>query len=136
MKKFFIAMAALLLSGVAAADIVVIINAGNAASMSETDVANIFLGKVRSFPNGQKAVPIMLDYDAPGVENFSRHYLGKSVNQLRAYWSNMTFTGAGIPPQNIKDSKDVVELVAKNPSLIGMVDGGSVSGAVKVVKLP
>jgi hypothetical protein len=61
--------------------------------------------------------------------------LGRSSSQVSAYWSKLVFTGKGIPPKEVADDAAVVDLVSKNPSVIGYIDKASVTDAVKVVEL-
>ena len=64
---------------------------------------------------------------------FDQAALGKSTNQTKAYWSKLVFSGKGNPPKEVDSEAEVIELVSKNPSLIGYVDSGSVTADVKVV---
>lgn len=108
-------------------------NSANASVFDHTAVENIFLGKTKAFPSGDKAIPIMVDYANPGVENFLVSQIGKSSSQYRALWARLVFAGAATPPQAVPTSQDVVDLVEKNPNLIGIADSAAVKGAVKIL---
>lgn len=45
-------------STLAMADVVVIINPSNSASIDEEQIAKIFLGQTKTFSNGSEAIPI------------------------------------------------------------------------------
>ena len=59
--------------------------------------------------------------------------LEKSDSQLKAYWSKLIFTGKGTKPDSVKNDVAVIELVSKNPNIIGYIDSASVGPGVKVV---
>jgi len=61
--------------------------------------------------------------------------LGRSSSQVSAYWSKLVFTGKGIPPKEVSNDAQVIDLVAKNPSVIGYIDKASVTDAVKEIEL-
>lgn len=133
MKKIILILSMMLLSFTSSADIVVIVNASNTEKISTVTLSNLYLGKAKSFPSGQKAIPLMLDYELPELGPFLAKYLGKDTGQFRAYWAQLIFTGNGIPPQTYKHSQDIVDLVARNPDVIGIVESSAVRGNVKVV---
>lgn len=61
-------------------------------SLSQEDIAAAFLGM-----SVQNLAPIDSD-DVSLREAFYQQLLGRSRNQMRAYWSRMVFTGQGRPP--------------------------------------
>jgi len=132
MKIFLIAIL-LSLSGAAYADIAVIVHNTNDVSLEKRKIARVFLGKIKKFPNGQKAVPIAAKGGSAQEAEFNKKVIGKSASQLQAYWSKLVFTGKGTPPQEINSDAEVIELVKSNPNIIGYVDAASVTGDVKVV---
>lgn len=115
------------------AEIVVIVNSKNpTTSLNATQVERLFLGKSSSFPDGAAALPI----DQPKGAERDQFYLkatGKTASQLKAYWSKVVFTGAGQPPQEIESAQDVVDLVAKNPNVLGYIEKSAVNSSVRVV---
>ena len=131
MKNVFL-LACLLLSGIASAEIAVIVHPSNANALDKTAITRIYTGKAKSFPNGEQAVPVN-QADGPTTEAFNKSVLNKSTNQLRAYWSKLIFTGKGAPPKVVNSEAEVMELVSSNPNIIGYVDAASVNGSVKVV---
>ncbi len=131
MKNVFL-LACLLLSGIASAEIAVIVHPSNANALDKTAITRIYTGKAKSFPNGEQAVPVN-QADGPTTDAFNKSVLNKSTNQLRAYWSKLIFTGKGAPPKVVNSEAEVMELVSSNPNIIGYVDAASVNGSVKVV---
>ena len=124
----------LLASAAAFADVVVIVSAKNANyGLEKTDVEQIFLGKISTFPDGSKAVPIDQNEGSASRDAFNDRVLGKSASQLKAYWSRLIFTGKGTPPKESGNDAEVKALVADNPNLVGYVDAKVVDSSVKIV---
>ncbi len=111
----------------------VIVHPSNAAALDDAAIKRIFLGKSKSFPGGSAAVPMSLDDDSAGAESFNRVVLGKSVSQLKSYWSKQLFTGKGTPPQSVASEAEMIGLIADNPNMIGYIEGEG-DDRVKVVK--
>ena len=122
-----------LLSANAFAEVSVIVHKSNAASVSVDEIKRIFLGKSKKFSDGASAVPINLSASVAVRSEFDDAALSKSTNQTKAYWSKLVFSGKGNPPKEVSSMAEMIELVSKNPSLIGYVDSASVTGDVKVV---
>ncbi len=113
---------ALALSFQARADLLVVVNKSNAASLTEEQIKNIFLGKAKYFPDGKPAIPVQMHPGSSTYESFASKVLGKDDSQLRAYWSRLVFTGRATPPREVDSETQILELVAHNPNLIGYVD--------------
>ena len=122
-----------LLSAVAQAEVAVIVNPGNGASLSSEDVQRLFLGKLKSFPGGGEATPVNQKEGQPAREQFNQAVLNKSESQLKAYWSQLVFTGKGTPPKELDNDDAIKTLVASTPGAIGYIDAAKVDGSVKVV---
>ncbi len=126
-------ISAVLLSANTFAEVSVIVSKSNNATVSSDDVKRIFLGKSKKFSDGASAIPINLSASVAARAEFDDAALGKSTNQTKAYWSKLVFSGKGNPPQEVGTIAEMIELVSKNPSLIGYVDSASVTEDVKVV---
>ncbi|MBI2382432.1 MAG: phosphate ABC transporter substrate-binding protein [Gammaproteobacteria bacterium] len=128
------ALASLLaLSLAASADTVVVVHPSNGNALDQAAIARIFLGKAKSFPDGAQVVPINQKEGAPAREAFNTQYVQKNGNQLKAYWSQLVFTGKGTPPKEVDNDDEVKKLIAANPNMIGYVDAAKVDASVKVV---
>ena len=126
-------IAASLLISVAQADVVVVVHPSNSQNLSADDIQRLFLGKLKSFPGGGEANPVNLREGQPAREQFNQQFLNKSESQLKAYWSQLVFTGKGTPPKELDNDDAVKAHVASNPSGIGYIDASKVDGSVKVV---
>lgn len=125
----------LLLSFTAApswADIALIVHPNNSATVSDSDIKALFLGKQRSFSDGKQAIPLVVVESEASRSEFNTKVLSKTDAQLKAYWSKLTFTGKGTPPREVS-SAEMIQLVSDNPATIGFVDASKVTAAVKVV---
>lgn len=122
------------LSHTAMGEIAVVVHPSNSTSTLDADmIQHIFLGKLNAFPDGQKSIPLILNSSHPIRSEFNSTVLKKSEGQYKAYWSKMMFTGKGIPPKELPSGKEILDLVSKNPNMIGFVDASEVNGSVKVV---
>lgn len=111
----------------AQAEVAVIVNPGAAKAPSQSDVANIFLGKDKSM----KGVDLK-DW-TPAKESFYSAVTNKNESQLKSYWSGLVFTGKGQPMPSVADDAAVVARVAAEADAIGYVDSAAVNDSVKVL---
>lgn len=133
MIRRLISMAVLCAATHAAADVAVIVNPkAGVDSLSQEQIANLFLGKATSFPSGSAAAPVE-QTDGATRNEFSSKVLKKDAAGVKAHWAKMQFTGKGTPPKEVGASADVKKFVAGNPTAIGYVDKGAVDSSVKVV---
>ncbi|MCV2885279.1 phosphate ABC transporter substrate-binding protein [Aestuariibacter sp. AA17] len=116
------------------ADVHVVVHPSNADTFDVTTVSRIFMGKNKSFPSGQPAIPVNQTGNKALLEEFNDKVLNKSSSQIKAYWSKLLFTGKGQPPQQVVSEAEIVDLVSKNPNIIGFVSGDSAQNSnLKVV---
>ncbi|WP_312931163.1 phosphate ABC transporter substrate-binding protein [Stutzerimonas nitrititolerans] len=130
MKASIRALGGLALLGVAVlaqAEVSVIVNPGATKAPSQSEVANIFLGKDKSM----KGVDLK-DW-TPTKESFYSAVTSKSESQLKSYWSGLIFTGKGQPMASVADDAAVVAKVAAEADAIGYVDSAAVNDSVKVL---
>jgi ABC-type phosphate transport system substrate-binding protein len=132
--KIIYLLSAFFISTSCMAEVAVIVNASNSASLSDSDISRAFLGKVKAFSTGDKITIINLKYKQATRQEFEEKVLNKSASQVKAYWSKLMFSGKGKPPKELASDKDIMAFVASNPGAIGYVAKGSVDGSVKVIK--
>jgi len=132
MKKLILVTALSLCSMSVFADVAVIVNPSNASSVDADTIKKIYLGKSKSFSNGDKVNPVNQDGTSIADE-FNDKVVGKSSSQLNAYWSKLIFTGKGTPPEKLTSDQAVIDFVAANGNAIGYVDSSKVSDKVKVI---
>lgn len=125
--SLLIAAAGLSAATLANAEVAVIVNAGASASPSQSDVANIFLGKNKSLKGVDQK-----DWNAT-KEKFYTAVTSKNEAQLKSYWSGLVFTGKGQPLPTVAGDADVVAKDAAEADAIGYVDKAAVTDKVKVL---
>ena len=128
-----IAALCFLLSAPLYAGTAVIVNANNNSGIDIDTVKKIYLGKVKAFPDGSRAIPLTFEQGNNTRNAFNNNVLGKSESQYSAFWSKLVFTGRGTPPEMIATEEEMLQLVATNPNTIGFIDESKVDSNVKVV---
>jgi len=116
------------------AEVAVVVNSANTSAISDTDLSRLFLGKLKKYSAGDKAVPINQKFGTDIRNEFEQKVLKKSSSQVKAYWSKQVFSGKGRPPKEEASDKDILSKVASDKTAIGYVDAASVDGSVKVLK--
>ena len=133
----FVAVFFLAAMQTASAELVVIVNANASIdSLDKQTVADLFLAKKSSFPDGSDAVPVEQVENSGEREEFHEKVTGKSNHQLTSHWSRLVFSGKGKPPREFDSGAKILQLVSDNPEVIGYVDSSLVTPAVKVVLTP
>nr|WP_256647132.1 phosphate ABC transporter substrate-binding protein [Thermomonas paludicola] len=105
-------------------------------SLSKVQVSQIFLAKTDALPNGRVAKPIDQAEGAAVRNEFYDKVADKSSAQMKAYWSQLTFTGKAQPPRKVASDAAVKAALAENPAAISYISDGAVDGSVKVVFRP
>lgn len=125
----------LLLSSInlAFAGVAVIVNPSNPINLSHAELAKLYLGKTKSFSNGDKCTPVSLSDNNPLSQTFRSSILNKSASQLKAYWSKRIFTGKGRPPKQLESVTSIKQFVANDTSAIAYIDETDVDASVRVV---
>ncbi|REL26523.1 phosphate ABC transporter substrate-binding protein [Thalassotalea euphylliae] len=124
----------LTVSTAASAQVAVIVNSANGNSLSDSDISRAFLGKLKTFTDGQTINAVNSKSGNQARSEFEKLVLKKSSAQVKAYWSKRLFTGKGKPLKELASDADIISFVASTPNAIGYVDAGSVDGSVKVLK--
>jgi ABC-type phosphate transport system substrate-binding protein len=134
-KKTLLVATMLFATSSALAELVVVVNPANANALDAKVVQRIFLGKDKKFADGNETIAVNQTADTQLRQDFDQAVLGRSSSQVSAYWSKLVFTGKGIPPKEVANDAEVIDLVSKNPSVIGYVNKASVTDAVKIVEM-
>lgn len=121
----------LLLTAPVLGEVVVVVHPSNSAELNEKSVQRIFLGKERKSSDGSESIPINQAATSAVRADFDASFLRKSSSQVSAYWAKLVFTGKGVPPKEVADDAEVIDLVSKNPSAIGYIDEASLTDSVK-----
>lgn len=140
--KFFISKrvwpALFLLAGAPVqAGVVVVMSAkSDTNALSKAQVAQIYMAKSDALPDGKLARPIDQPEGTAVRNEFYQKVVGKDAAQMKAYWSQLVFTGKAQPPRVESGDAAVKQAVAANASALGYINENAVDGSVKVVFRP
>lgn len=130
---FTLGSSLLFFSSIAHADIAVIVNPANqGASVTMTNVQEIFLGIRGRLSNGAEVTPVDQGQDQKIRQNFYKLVASKNAVEMKAYWTRLIFTGRGSPPPVLPSAQAVRERVASDKRAIGYIEAGTVKGASDV----
>lgn len=134
-KSSMFLISALLWGASLQAGTAIIVHPSNSNALDAFQISQIFLTKMKTFPDGSEALPVFLPVDHPVFDAFLRLVINKNLAQFKAYFGKLIFTGRGTPPKVVDTDDEMLELIARNPNLIGMVDETKVTDKVKVVAI-
>lgn len=128
-----IALLSALSSAVSATQIVVVVNESSAiTSLSEAEVAALFLRQVQTVSN----TPVR-QIDLPADDNLRQRFYASitqlNAQQLQAQWARQVFSGKATMPKEVRSSPDLIALVRQRVDAIGYADGRDVTPGVRVV---
>jgi ABC-type phosphate transport system substrate-binding protein len=131
---FTVAIATICPAQPASADIAIIVSKNNSVmQLTESQVADIFLGRTATFPNGGIAVPLDQVEGSPVRDEFYAKIVRKSAAQLKAHWMKRVFAGKGEPPKEAASSEAVKRQVADDPYAVGYINANMVDGTVRAL---
>lgn len=112
----------------------VIVNEANATeTISQSELADIFLKKKTKWEDGTAIVPVDLSANSATRKIFSRQVLNKGVGEIRTYWQQAAFSGSGTAPLERASDSDVVSFVKANPGAVGYVSASTDVTGVKTL---
>jgi ABC-type phosphate transport system substrate-binding protein len=118
----------------AATDVVAIVAADSPiTTLTQSQVVDIFLGRTRKLPDGDKAVPLDQPEGSATRDEFYTKFTGKSAAQIKAHWSKIVFTGRGQPPAQVPTSQEALKRVAANPRAIAYIERALVDATVRIL---
>lgn len=103
--------------------------------LSREDLSALYLGNLMTHETTHNLRALDLT-DGETRDNFYTYLLGRSRNQMRAYWSRMVFTGKGKPPRAL-DEAAIIEALQSDPSLIAYLPSGQLPASLRpLLNLP
>jgi len=117
---------------------IVIVNAENdARELPMADLTRIYLGKKTLWDAGTRGRihPAMLGEDQAVVREFIEKDIQRTVDQYRAYWKHMLFSGGGTAPRTFRTAAHVIDFVASEPGAVGIVAAAPTDDRVKVIEV-
>lgn len=119
----------------AMAEVVVVVSShSSVTALSNDQIADIFLGKTRRFPNGALAVPIDQAEGSTARDEFYMNVASRSPAQIKSHWSKIIFTGRGQPPPAVTNERELKKRIAGNPAAIGYMDRRLLDASVREVR--
>ncbi|MBF0102034.1 MAG: hypothetical protein HQK77_14115 [Desulfobacterales bacterium] len=103
-------------------------------SLNVTQIADIFLGKMVTWPNGDIIVVSTLN-EGDLHNEFIELYLQKTPSQYKYYWKKMVFTGTGKHPKIFKTSTELLDFVSNTKGAIGYVNESDLKDSVKQLSI-
>lgn len=120
----------------ARAELVIIVHPSNPIErITMPQIADIYLKKKFSFPQGRSVEPIDQEANNPIRSMFYATILGRTEAQIRAYWSKRIYAGKRYPPDTLSSDQQVREYIAEHRDAIGYIDDSSVDDSVRVVSV-
>jgi ABC-type phosphate transport system substrate-binding protein len=111
-------------------DYVVIVNAFNPfTTMTQEDLAKMFLKKRVTWMNEQEAFPVDQHEQSAVRRLFSARVLNKDIAAVKQYWQQQVFSGRAVPPPVLEGDEAVIEFVRSHPYGIGYVSRSATLGA-------
>jgi hypothetical protein len=83
------------------------------AGITQEQLARIYLGKTREFPNGAPVTALDLREGSVTRNKFYKTVTDKDEAALKAYWSKLLFTGKAQPPREMSDDEAIKEGICR-----------------------
>lgn len=117
-------MIALTCGGQVHAEIMVVVNANNPVNeLTEREVKQLFLGRMRRFPDINSDV-IVLDREPTATlyREFYKQVVHMDLMRLHRYRARYLFSGQGRLPERVSSQGAVIDYVSKKVEAVGYVD--------------
>ena len=111
----------------------IVVNSTNPVSeISQSDLAQIFLGKKTMWGENTKIQPILLPVHEPTTCGFLAT-IHRSPAQYIAHWRRRLFSGGGVPPKILDSPERVLDYVRRHPHSIAILQfGGGFDGVRRI----
>lgn len=115
----------------------IVVNSANPIdSLSDAQIAAIFLKLRTRWEDGQAIQPIDLENGSPTRDSFSQAVFHREAEAIEARWMRKLFSGEMVPPIRVKTDQEVLRAVASQPGAIGYVSSDAeTSGEVKTIAI-
>lgn len=128
--------AAMMLSPLASAELVIIVHPGGPDTITEQQVRDIYLNRSSQMPDGQRAVPFQLPAGNSMRDEFNERITERSDAWLKSFWARQVLTGKGQPPTEMSSASGMKSVVSSTLGAIGYLDSTLVDDSVKVAFTP
>ena len=97
------------------AGIAIIAHPDNDNSISSNQLRKIYLGKTKTFPNGDEVIPLDLPSGDSTRDEFLKTVVKKDESAMNSYWARMLFSSKGKPPKVLDDATSVKKYCCQKP---------------------
>jgi len=127
-----LALIFILLSMLHAEDIAIVVSKDfDANALDKSDVSRIFLAKTNRV-NSIRIKVVELKNSSYKKE-FYKNVSGKTLGQLRAYWTTLIFTGKARPPKQIRTKTELEAKIKNDTSVITYLPLSEVTDDMKIL---
>lgn len=135
LRRLLLLLFSLLIASTAcAAELVVAVrNDSEIGTLSKNEVIDIFLGRFRQLPSGQRAEPLDQAKQSPERQAFYHVLINKTSAEIDAYWARLLFTGRVTPPRVMDSQEHMMDELIRNARAIGYIDRTKVDRRLRIV---
>jgi hypothetical protein len=101
--------------------------------MTRRQVEAIFMGRQRRLPSGLVALPLEQLVPPEVRLRFYQYLVHLPIQEVRAYFARMYFSGQAQPPHQTQSAEETIELVLANKGAIGFVLRSKLDRRVRAV---
>ncbi len=131
MKSWMI-LALLTLPMMGTAELVVVVGSNSGVTtLTENEVRQLFSGQLKTV-GGKRLQPLDLPSNSGDRDAFYAKLMGRSPEQMRAYWTRLIFTGQGKPPREVANAQELTGLVGSG-EYIGYLPAEAAVGNIRVL---
>lgn len=136
MKRYiYIGLFIICCSGITWAEPIMIVNPSvSTVEISRSDVAKIFLGKKKSWDNGEKITAFLLKGGSVH-STFVKRIVRKTPAQFSTHWKRMVFTGKGQALTTVVSEQEMIDSLKNTPGAVGYIDSSTEHDGVNIIKI-
>jgi len=118
-----------------AKDVYVLVNITNNEVITKALVTQIFLGKKTQWAKGERIRMVLPLKSSEDFDEITRKSFEMNKKRFVTYWRKRLFSGSGIPPKYMNNSKSIVAFIKNNTGAIAIVSTEPTeSGKLKITK--
>lgn len=100
-------------------------------NLSKKEVIDIYMGRFKTFPDGQPVSPIDFPSGSNEKKSFYLQLVGKDERKIKAYWSRLLFSGRATPPIQADSKQQVLESL--DDQTLAYIPANDVTQEMKIV---
>lgn len=131
--NYLVSLFLLLCSCLASAELAVIVHPDNSNTVTEEQLKRIFLGKLKNFEDGSRALVFNQKAETSIRVMFDEKVIKRSPSQMKAYWAKEVFSGKASAPIELASDAEIVEAVKSAPGAIGYINASNLTNDVRVI---